>query len=761
MGTNPRQEPETTMSIDQYGPKEACNRLEKEGYHPLVTTKSVRQILEDFKAKHDENENRATSRLEFIIDNQGRATHFQGIYVDSGNLVIDMTSYIMTKKANMYVTKDASPLVGVFDGDQTFGLIIGKMMAAQGMKQLENFAVDKNQRLWAKLARGIAIWNFLDASYHGEMTGSAVFICVHPTGSMAQLKKENERSAKIISDEVACRDNILKLVVAIRQYLGTTHPDACDDQGENNQMVHIANGYHCPKDIVKMAQAIPAVADGDILEAFAKAVDPNPTQDYCMSKQVALFQTMKLLTAIARRSNLIEVLHFHKTPLLDRKLIAIILRACPHVKMLGIYECPMLHLGDVVFLLDLIREVNLERDRQHLPRVESLDFYPRYHAGMPYKSKNEFESYGFSWKPKDNDIAQRGVLTIVMLAVLKSRHMKVKLLMDRDAAFMTYLLNLPMVPGKICAFLDGLYRFLDLKEKRSKDVNAIKQAMYDLLKAVRSGLQPLKNDWVKYYIHKMGESFAFCCSCGYEFLPEFFDNGEIGNRPERRTCSACILRYQMDNEMDHLKQPTMNIMAGFYPDWRPHAFNVNAPLLEQGHDLAHFKTAKAEADPNPQIILPNGEIYWAQREEPLLRNRKCHFDSVQGLPTLATLLNATVEQQLDARDAALFVDARRTLSLMWGFCYPGVLWINPPPTLAGMISARGCPDHYDEDQGPRFSRKPKDNQGMRISHTFASAIEQYNNNLGEPFKKEVFDFDEEAQPKNYWTPDGKVSDDFW
>jgi hypothetical protein len=41
-----------------------------------------------------------------------------------------------------------------------------------------------------------------------------------------------------------------------------------------------------------MAQAIPAGAD--ILTAFAEAVDPNPTQDYCMSKQVALFQTMKL-----------------------------------------------------------------------------------------------------------------------------------------------------------------------------------------------------------------------------------------------------------------------------------------------------------------------------------------------------------------------------------------------------------------------------------------------------------------------------------
>jgi hypothetical protein len=318
-----------------------------------------------------------------------------------------------------------------------------------------------------------------------------------------------------------------------------------------------------------------------------------------------------------------------------------------------------------------------------------------------------------------------------------------------------------MVPGKICAFLDGLYRFLDLKDKKSKDKNAVKQAMYDLLKAVRSGLQPLKNDWVKYYIHKMGESFAFCCSCGYEFLPEFFDNVEIGHQPQRRTCSACILRKQLDDEVDHLKQPTMNIMAGFYPDWRPRAFNVNAPLLEQGQDLARFKTAKAEADPHNPIVLPNGELYWPQREVPLLRNRKWHFDSVQGLPTLATLLNATVEQQLDARDAALFVDARRTLSLVWKLCYPGVLLINPPPTLAGMISARGCPDHHDEDQGPRFSRKPKDNRGMRISHTFASAIEQYNNSLGEPFKMEVFDFDEEAQPKNYWTPDGEVTDDFW
>lgn len=471
--------------------------------------------------------------------------------------------------------------------------------------------------------------------------------------------------------------------------------------------------------------------------------------------------TFSLVFAIINRSQLIEVLHFHKTPLLDRNLLAIVLRACPHVKMLGIYECPMLHLGDVIFLLDLIHEVNLERDKQNLPHVETLDFYPRYHAGMPYKSDWEFETYGFSWKCQNNDRLQRGVLEVVMLAVLKSREMKIGLLMDENAAFMTYLSNIPMVPGKVFAFLDGLYRYLDLKASKSKDEGAIMQAMYDLVKAVRGGLEPLKKDWPRYYLDKMGKRVAFCCSCGYELLNEFFSNDQINLQSHIRHCSACILRCALDEEEDHLKLQTQGIMAGFYPDWNPADFNLDAPILAEGRDLIRLKTTKAVRDPAPSmILLPDGEFYQPPHAIEFVRDQKFHFDSVQGLPTLATLLKADGLRQ-KARDAALIADAKRALSLVSLDLYPDLFLVKPTPALIRMVTAQGVPDHYDEGQGRPPARRPG---YMRIppTHTFNSAVAMYKT-LDEPCK-DVFrtgDDDDEDEGDDFWTPNGKVKEGFW
>lgn len=48
------------------------------------------------------------------------------------------------------------------------------------------------------------------------------------------------------------------------------------------------------------------------------------------------------------------MLHFEKTPFLDRRVLAAVLRACPNLTMLGVYDCPLIHFGDVICILDMI-----------------------------------------------------------------------------------------------------------------------------------------------------------------------------------------------------------------------------------------------------------------------------------------------------------------------------------------------------------------------------------------------------------------------
>lgn len=89
------------------------------------------------------------------------------------------------------------------------------------------------------------------------------------------------------------------------------------------------------------------------------------------------------MAGIFEQRNSIRVLHFEKIELLDRRLLAVILRGCPKVTMLGIYNCPLINFGDVICLLDLIGQVNKARDAEGHPRVKAFDFFPSMNPECP------------------------------------------------------------------------------------------------------------------------------------------------------------------------------------------------------------------------------------------------------------------------------------------------------------------------------------------------------------------------------------------
>ncbi|KAF4963944.1 hypothetical protein FSARC_8079 [Fusarium sarcochroum] len=704
--TTPSQE----TGIQPYHSMLARKRLETEGFHNDVTDKTSNELFREFHGIWLACQRKPPRNL-FL---KGYVTGFEGLYTNS-NFFIDNL-----KLSKYDVSKLPSPILRLFAGWHPYGLLIGEMLAMQGIKQLEaiNIAFPK---AWGALTQGMAIWDFTVQGFH-KLPYGPVLMCLTPGRSQRKFDK-SEATVLIRVMEKDARNNVLKLITYIHDHCRPTAPywgeherARAEEMGDSPEMT--VDSVRYGKRLVKMICSLPHIEG--LQEKIEEIVDPKPEQDYYMSKQVALNSTFKLLHTIHNRSHLIRVIHFHKTPLLDKRLVAIILRSCSLVKMVGIYECPQLHFGDIICLLDLIHEVNLNRNEQQRPKVEALDFYPRYHAGMPYQGNGTqiSEAYGLTWKTHNNDVVQRGVLAIVMQAVLKSRRMNIDVLMSKNAAFMTYLSNLPMFPGKVHGFLDGLYRYLDLMADKSNSKNAIKQATYDMVKAIKLGIENIKKDWPKYYIHRMATDLVFCSSCGYEMLPEFYSNGEIGNQPHARTCAGCILRFWLDEECDHQKQEAQNMMTVFYPDWNPKGFNLDARLLNEARGLLRMGSRKAHRSPTPSMqVRPDGSFFQSQYTIELVRNNKSHGDSVQALPDLEGLLESDGQR---ARDLAMVADAERIVALLLRDLYP-----EKTGALEAFASHRadgGAPDHYDESQG---DGRHLQSVPYQLSHNFITAMDQF------------------------------------
>jgi len=316
-------------------------------------------------------------------------------------------------------------------------------------------------------------------------------------------------------------------------------------------------------------------------------------------------------------------------------MVAIILRACPNVRIVGIYECPLIHFGDVLCLIDLIYEINYDRRKKGLPEITGLDFYPHYNKGTPFASEAT-ATYGLTWGPLSLDVAQRGFFNIIMKAFLKAKRMKLGLLFDHDKAFCKYLNQIPNYPLAVPTFLDAMYRYMEAKDEKTRN-----KVLYDLLKPVRLGLERhMEQDWPDYYLKSMGKHLVFCSSCGYETLQEFFTFfARQVPHPHRRRCAGCTLQRWLDGEDDHLKAQKKEILDTLFPDWNGSEFNSDAPLSPSARNILKLHSKESvRPEVNRILVDSNGELYCPQIMEAFVRDNKSHLDSLQNLPSLSQLL---------------------------------------------------------------------------------------------------------------------------
>ncbi|KAF4969577.1 hypothetical protein FZEAL_10207 [Fusarium zealandicum] len=701
----------TNSLIQPYGPKASRKRLIAEGFHKEVSDKTL-----------DQEEWIWSDKAVAVMARPTRAAYIQGNgrFLEGANY-INSRRLVQNLKLTSYSLDDLpSRLLGTFAGLEPHGQIMGEMLAMDGMAQF-NSVVIAYPKAWAALSSGMAVWNFVAQDFSKQPSGG-VFLALNPEYSRYEFDTDAGLGYGRENDKLGKR-KIIDAITTIHEKCGGTAPfwgtlerRRALAATPSSDLTWYIEKYD--KEIVKMVRSLPHVEG--IENIVDRVVGPLTHHPHQVTSQMALSGTFKLLTTINMRKDFLTVLQLDKIPLLDRRATAIVLRSCPQVKMLGIYDCPLLHVGDVICLLDIISEVNRGRGKNE-PQIEEFDYYPRFHKGTPYtgSSGQHCATYGITWGPKHNDIVQRGLLAIVMQAVLKSRQMKVGLLMKPNRAFMTWLSNIPTIPAKTYSFLDGLYRYLDLVASKSKDENAVKQATYDMMKAVRMGLEGVRADWPKYYCDEMGTTLLFCSSCGYELLEEFFSMSARYDRPWTRVCTACLLRRWLDEEVDHGKETAKEMLSIFYPDWEPRDFNQDAPLHPDGQGLVRLKTRNVlRAPPPPMQMNAAGQLHQPQFQHELVRDNKIHNDSLQKLPSLSEFLRGDYDEGMHQ---ALLLDLNRTLVLLLNDFYPKANGSLSSFACSRRSADGGFPGHFDEMQ-PYDSHPGHLND---LSFDFKTAIEAF------------------------------------
>ncbi|KAG5997227.1 hypothetical protein E4U52_004660 [Claviceps spartinae] len=512
---------------------------------------------------------------------------------------------------------------------------LANVLFAEGLGTVLNAAVASSSS-WLAMSNSVKIWDMNAATFRANGR-SGVLLAVTPECTVGEMKHAHDlnpcglhTSTSSWCAEAMKLENDIYLSIhlvhrRLRRWAG--------NRPQRQDVDKILPVEFLAEEIVSIINRIQDVATVWSASQFVSSPRCrlfDPPAIFSMSR------LRDLLSQILLQQNSFKVLYLQKIAYLDRRLVSIILRACPNVRMLGIYECPLIHFGDVLCLIDLIYEVNYDRRKRGMTEVTGLDFYPNYNKGTPFASDTT-ATFGLSWAPLKLDVAQRGFFNIILKAFMKAKRMKLGLLFDQDKAFCTYLNQIPNYPLAVPTFLDAMYRYADARHEPSRQT-----ILYDLLKPVRLGLERyMDQDWSNYYSNVMGKHMVFCSSCGYETLEEFYSQFALHvPHPHRRRCAGCTLQRWLDGEVDHLKTQKRQILDTLFPDWHGTDFNQDAPVLSSMTGLLRLQSTKSVRPDVPRLLLDsNGEMYCPKIKEAFVRDNKSHLDSLQHLPSLSELLH--------------------------------------------------------------------------------------------------------------------------
>ena len=101
--------------------------------------------------------------------------------------------------------------------------------------------------------------------------------------------------------------------------------------------------------------------------------------------------SLRLCETVKWRGDHFKRVHLHRLPFLTTDLLRILVPQMTNLEMLGVYRCPLIHVGYAMQLLEIIT-LDRMKGREH---QVSLDFYPRFHIGPVIEDGNPQTIGGF------------------------------------------------------------------------------------------------------------------------------------------------------------------------------------------------------------------------------------------------------------------------------------------------------------------------------------------------------------------------------
>jgi hypothetical protein len=107
-------------------------------------------------------------------------------------------------------------------------------------------------------------------------------------------------------------------------------------------------------------------------------------------------------------------LQLHRLPFLTTNILELTIPMMRNLKVLGVYKCQLIHVGDTMKLLEIIQT---DKPKGKDTQI-SLDFYPNYHQGpVPFPGyKYYVGSYGVTWDNWNGD-TRLGVWQLISVII--------------------------------------------------------------------------------------------------------------------------------------------------------------------------------------------------------------------------------------------------------------------------------------------------------------------------------------------------------
>lgn len=105
----------------------------------------------------------------------------------------------------------------------------------------------------------------------------------------------------------------------------------------------------------------------------------------------SIWPIYQLCQTVRWRGEHFRRIHLYRIPFLTVDLLDILIPSMRKLEVLGVYQCPLIHVGHGMKLLKILL---VDRGKDHENRL-SLDFYPRLHVGPAIQIGNPYTVCGF------------------------------------------------------------------------------------------------------------------------------------------------------------------------------------------------------------------------------------------------------------------------------------------------------------------------------------------------------------------------------